>query len=580
VSTTIPEHARTAEEELPMAIQIRALIVEDSPVDALVIVRELQKDGFDPIYERVQTEAELRSALEHPWDVILADFVIPEFGGLDALAVLQELGLDIPFIMVSGKMGEDFAVEAMKAGVQDYIVKNNLSRLGPALRRELKEADDRRQRRRTEEALREIEERFKATFEQAAVGLAHLTPDGGFLRTNRKLSEIVGYPEKELSELTLDDLSHPDDRDKDAHQHDLLIIGQIPTYAVEKRFLRREGSRVWVNLTISKVSGQTGETKYLIAVIEDISGRKKSERALRESERKFRFVFEGASIGIAMIDMEGKFSSCNYAFSSMLHFSEKEVVGRQLTAFTHPDDRASVLELHNRLLNGRMDQYQFEQRFHRKDGQVIWGRFNVSLIHDDQGRPQFALAMVEDVTTRKYAEEKIQYMALYDAVTDLPNRTLFFDRLHQAVSRAHRNQYVFALLFIDLDRFKEINDMHGHSTGDKVLKEVALRLKECIRETDTACRLGGDEFAIILQDIQEIAFAEKVAQKIIRSISRPFVLGEIVCSLSASIGISFYPFDGEDVDILIKNADLAMYRVKRSTRNAYLLFSETFSVPE
>jgi diguanylate cyclase (GGDEF)-like protein/PAS domain S-box-containing protein len=561
-----------------MAIQIRALIVEDSPVDAMVLVRELQKAGFDPVHERVDTEAGLRTALKYPWDVILADYMIPDFGGLQALKIIKEHELDIPFIMVSGKMGEEFAVEAMRAGVHDYIIKGNLSRLGPALRRELREAEDRSQRRRAEEALKEIEERFKATFEQAAVGLAHLSPDGALLRSNRKLGEIVGYNEQEMPKLSLHALSHPADRDKDSIQYGRMIEGQIPTYGVEKRFLRKDGSSIWVNLTMSKVGDPGGETKYLIAVIEDISSRKQSERALRESERKFRFVFEGASVGIAMIDMQGRYSSCNYSFSSMLHFSESEIIGNALTSFTHSDDRAPVLELHQRLLTGKMDQYQFEQRFHRKDGQVIWGRLNVSLIHDDQGRPQFALAMVEDVTNRKYAEEKIQYMALYDAVTDLPNRTLFFDRLHQALSRAHRNQYVFALLFIDLDRFKEINDRYGHSTGDKVLKEVALRLKECTRETDTACRLGGDEFAIILQDIQEIAFAEKVAQKIIRSISRPFVFGEIVCSLSTSIGISFYPYDGEDVDLLIKNADSAMYRVKKSTRNNYLLFSDTVSI--
>jgi diguanylate cyclase (GGDEF)-like protein/PAS domain S-box-containing protein len=553
--------------------QIRALIVEDSPVDALVLARELKRAGFDLVHERVETQHAFKEALDRPWDIILADYVIPDFGGLEALRIVQDRGLDIPFIMVSGKMGEEFAVEAMRAGVQDYIVKGNLSRLGPALRRELKDAEDRRQRRKAEEALQETEERFKATFEQAAVGLAHLTPSGAFLRTNRKLAEIVGCGEEDLLDHTLGDLSIPEDRDKDSKELELLLSGRIPTYSVEKRLHRTDGSPVWVNLTMSMVGDPGGGPKYLIAVTEDISARKKSERALRESERKFRFVFEGASIGIAMIDTQGRFSSCNYSFSSMLHFTEGEVVGNHFTSFTHPDDVAPLFDLHRRLLAGKMDQYQFEQRFYRKDGQLIWGRLNVSLVHDDLGNPQFALAMVEDVTGRKYAEEKIQYMALYDQITDLPNRTLFFDRLHQAVSRAHRNQYVFALLFVDLDRFKEINDMYGHSVGDKVLREVAMRLKECIRETDTACRLGGDEFSIILQDIQETAFAEKVARKIIRSLNKPFVHGDIVCGLSASIGISFYPFDGEEVDVLIKNADSAMYQVKRSTKNDYLLYS-------
>jgi two-component system, cell cycle sensor histidine kinase and response regulator CckA len=307
--------------------QIRALIVEDSPVDALVLVRELQRAGFELVHERVETQVAFEEALRRPWDIILADYVIPDFGGLEALRIVQDRNLDIPFIMVSGKMGEEFAVEAMRAGVQDYIVKGNLSRLGPALRRELKDAEDRRQRLKAEEALKETEERLKATFEQAAVGLAHLTPSGAFLRTNSKLAEIVGCEEGDLLGRTLGYLTIPDDRNIDSEEHDLLLSGRIPTYSVEKRLHRTDGTWVWVNLTMSMVGDPSTGPKYLIAVIEDISARKKSERALRESERKFRFVFEGASIGIAMIDTQGRFSSCNYSFSSMLHLSEGEVVG-------------------------------------------------------------------------------------------------------------------------------------------------------------------------------------------------------------------------------------------------------------
>ncbi|MFP4515417.1 MAG: PAS domain S-box protein [bacterium] len=557
---------------------LQVLIVEDSKVDALIVVKELERGGFEPRYQRVESAPEMETALElQTWDVILADYMIPDFGGLEALKMVQARELDIPFIMISGKMGEEFAVEAMRAGVHDYIVKGNLSRLTPAIRRELKEAETRRRRRKAEAALRESEERLKATFEQAAVGIAHLDKAGKFLRINQKLADILGYSENELLSMDMRSITNPEDQDIDQEQINQILDGDLRTHSVEKRLYRKNRSEVWVNLTFSVVMETPGEPKYLISVIEDISRRKRSERALRESERKFRFVFEGASIGIALIDLQGEIARCNIAFSNMLDFDRKEILGMNFSRFTHPDDLIPERELHERLLSGRLDQYQIEKRLFRRDGQMIWGRSNVSLIHDFQGNPEFALVMIEDVTNRKFAEEKIQYMALYDAITDLPNRSLFLDRMHQAVSRAHRNQSLFALLFIDLDHFKEINDKHGHSAGDRVLREVAIRLKQCIRETDTACRLGGDEFAIILQDIQEIAYAEKIAQKIIRSISQPFVINDSISRLGTSIGVSFYPFDGEEVDVLLKNADFAMYTVKKSTRNNYFLYCNKIS---
>jgi len=174
---------------------------------------------------------------------------------------------------------------------------------------------------------------------------------------------------------------------------------------------------------------------------------------------------------------------------------------------------------------------------------------------------------------RKKAENKIKYLALYDSLTDLPNRRLFFDRLTHAFSRAFRYRHVIALLYIDLDEFKPINDNYGHEVGDKVLKETADRIKMSIRKTDTAARIGGDEFAVILQDVDISQNSVLVAEKIVKSITIPFKINELKCSIGASIGISVYPSDGDDAKTLLKRADMAMYHVKNKGKSGYSFYN-------
>lgn len=261
---------------------MRVLMVEDSPDDALLVLRELRRGGFDPEYERVETAEDLRVALSEGrrWDLIISDYIMPNFRAPEALDLVRSRDPDTPFVIVSGAMGEEAAVEVMKAGAQDYVMKDRLSRLGSAVARELREAEARRRYREAEAALRASEERFRATFEQAAVGMAHVGLDGEWLRVNRRLCEIVGYGEGELLGMSFQEITHPDDLDTDLARVDALIAGEIETYSMEKRYIRKDGSVVLVELTVSMVSEPSGGPGYFVSVVEDITERKRADKEL------------------------------------------------------------------------------------------------------------------------------------------------------------------------------------------------------------------------------------------------------------------------------------------------------------
>src|SRR3712207_4826773 len=269
---------------------LRILNLEDSVLDAELVHATLTDGGVECEILRVQTRADFVAAVESgDFDLILADYSLPSFDGLSALEVAQEIRPEVPFVLVSGALGEERAIEALKSGATDYVLKQRLGRLVPAVQRAVREAEERIERKRAQEALRESEERFRATFEQAAVGISHNSLDGRWLRVNQRLCDIVGYSREELLEKTFQDITHPEDLDADLEKVHQLLAGEIGTASMEKRYFKKDGSIVWINLTISLVREPSGEAKYFIAVIEDITERKQAEEALqevREAERQ------------------------------------------------------------------------------------------------------------------------------------------------------------------------------------------------------------------------------------------------------------------------------------------------------
>ena len=407
------------------------------------------------------------------------------------------------------------------------------------------------------------DEMLRATFDQAAVGMTLVSLDLRYLRVNDKFCEIVGYSRDELLSMGPRD------------------AGEIPGHeAREQELLRKDGSRVWVAIATSLVRGKSGEPRYFISMVQDISEAKRATAALRESEERFRRTFELAGSGVAHIGMDRRFVRVNRRLCEMTGYSEDELLrltGRQIS---HPEDVDVINAQRPSLYAGEIDAVRVEKRYLRKDGSVIWVAFTMVVERNAAGEPQYEIAFFDDITSRKNAEaalreseERFRQLAHHDALTSLPNRALFYDRMQHTLALAKRNHWTVGVMLVDLDRFKTVNDTLGHAVGDKLLRQVAERLSKSVRTSDTVARLGGDEFAVVLNNLSAPEDAAVVGQKIIAAFQAPFqVEGHSLLS-TLSIGAALYPNDSIDQETLLKNADAAMYRSKEAGRNCFSLFS-------
>ena len=326
------------------------------------------------------------------------------------------------------------------------------------------------------------------------------------------------------------------------------------------------GEPFWAEVLLTSVSLDHEQLSY--AVIRDISQRKSTERTLSMAAQ----VFENCRDAILILDGAGHVVAVNQAFTDITGFTPAEIVGREV-----PSLRSGV---HEPAFYQQI--WDFVALHDHWEGEVLSVRSNaeeypvwvaLTAIRDGAGKVSNYMAILSDITDRKQVEEHTRHLAEHDFLTDLPNRVLFLDRLQQALATSRRQHTRVAVMFLDLDRFKAINDSYGHQGGDVVLKEVALRLTRCVRGVDTVSRQGGDEFVVILADIGGADQAAHVAGSVMHAVGQPMkVLGHEI-ALSASIGISIFPSDGHDVDTLLKHADVAMYHAKQNGRNAFRFFS-------
>ena len=438
-----------------MGVPLKVLMVEDSEDDSELLVHELRRGGFDLSWTRVETEDALRAALEDDaWDVITSDYNMPRLSAPKALAVLKESGRDLPFIVVSGVISMERAVDLMRAGADDFVEKNDLARLVPAIERGLRGAEEHRGRKRAEEALRESEERFRTLHEKPPVMVHSIDRDARLISVSDYWLEILGY-----------------ERDE--------VLGR------------------------SIVEFYTDEARQ---------------------------------------------------------YAEEIVLPQFFKTGFNEDVPLQIV---------------------KKNGDILDILLSATAQYGQEGEFDHSLAVMIDVTERKRAEAHIEHLALYDSLTDLPNRFLFHDRLQNAVAQVERTDSALALLFLDLDDFKDVNDTLGHAAGDELLKAVAERLKSYLRDSDTVgrhnstlARLGGDEFTILLTNLSDPVGAAKVADRIIEDPSRPFAVGDNVIHTGACIGIAVYPSHGGTPEELLKKADLALYRAKGEGRNRYHFYSE------
>ena len=389
-------------------------------------------------------------------------------------------------------------------------------------------------------------------------GIAITDPEGTILDVNETFSIITGYRHDEAVGRNPRILSSG--RQGKAFYvamwRDLVEKGN---WSGEIWNRHKNGNEYAEALTISAVRDANGNTQQYVALFSDITGRRKREESLRLAAT----VFETVDHAVVITDTENKIITVNPAFTSITGYTQDEVIGKNphlLSSGKHPPE--FYQELWGTLT--ATGSWHGEVWNRRKLGDIYVEQLSIRMVRDEQGQATHHVGTFSDISTRKAAEEKVQHMAHYDLLTDLPNRTLITDRLKQTLIAAKRNKARMALMFLDLDKFKPVNDTLGHATGDLLLKEVAQRLQHCVRESDTVARIGGDEFVILLPIIEGEQDAMVVAEKIQHALAAPFELSGHTINISVSIGIAIYPDHGDDEKILIQNADIAMYHVKRN----------------
>lgn len=432
------------------------------------------------------------------------------------------------------------------------------------------------ERKETELALQASEQRFRSVMDGNSVGMAIVSLDGRFLRVNHALCEIVGYERHRFEQLSIADITYSEDmREQRLHQQ-RLIDGSVKSYQIEKRYIHRTGHTVWVQLTASMVRDDKDNPLYLVIQVEDITSRKEVELALRRSEEKFRSMFELSPVGMALSDLAtGHYLEANPSLLNSTGYNTDEFRALRYGDLTpgeyHLEEQEQIALLHSR---GCYGPYEYE--YMRKDGTrypILLSGVRIS----DGSERELILSVVQDISERKAAEAEIHRLAFYDPLTQLANRRLLLDRARQAFHASDRSNNHGAVLFVDLDNFKLLNDTLGHDIGDQLLIEVGKRLSSCVRAGDTVARLGGDEFVVLLENLSAqlptaAAQCKRVAEKLRSIVNRPFVFGDYVHQTTPSIGVSLFHGNDQTLDELLKHADVALYCAKNSGRNRVCFF--------
>ncbi len=315
----------------------------------------------------------------------------------------------------------------------------------------------------------------------------------------------------------------------------------------------------------------------ILALAASLETNRRAEEALRESEVRFRGAFDHAAVGMALLAPEGGWLQVNPAFCALVGYTADELRATTFQALTHPDDLDAGLEYARQLLDGECETYQMEKRYVHRRGHSIWALVSASLVPDGAGRPLYFIAQAQDITARKNVESQLRHQATHDPLTDLPNRTLFLERLRRALTPPNRREGAVAVLFLDLDRFKVVNDSLGHEVGDQFLVQVGARLRRCLRARDVLARFGGDEFTILLRHVQDAGEVTAVAERLGAALQAPIVVDGRELTTTASIGIVLHAPDGASAETILRDADIAMYIAKARGPGRYAVFDPGMS---
>jgi len=420
-----------------------------------------------------------------------------------------------------------------------------------------------------------MEEKYRSILENIQEGYFEVDLAGNFTFLNDSVCRVLGYSREELMGMNNQHYT----TDKETAQKVFQAFHQVYTTGVSlKEFgwniTRKDGNKRYVEGSISLLKDSSGKAIGFRGVSHDVTERKQAEKALRRSEEKYRSILENIQEAYFEVDLAGNFTFYNDSLCRLTGCGREELIGANYRQFSNEEMSQKAFKAFNKVFSTAEPIEGFDWQIMRKDGSKRYIEASVSLQKKSSGQPNGFKGVIRDITERKRIEQELNYLATHDALTALPNRLMFSQLLDHSIQSAQRNKKQLAVFFIDLDRFKTINDSLGHEAGDKLLKEMALRFKQSLRNVDVIGRLGGDEFIILIEDFNDLHQVEILAHKILATVIKPIILMNEECRITASIGISIYPKDGHDEQSLMKNADIAMYFAKEDGKNNYKFYSE------
>lgn len=424
------------------------------------------------------------------------------------------------------------------------------------------------QRRESEERLRQQEEHYLNILESIKEGCFEVDLGGNMLYYNNPVRLALADADTDIFGLNYRQYMTRETARKVYRAFKKVHSTKQPLDDLVFEIIRKDGSTMHVEASITPVLNDSGSVTGYRGIVRDVTQRIKAEKALRESEQKYRLVFENSPMGIIHFDHQGNITTCNQQAARLFNMKRQDMLHINLL---HLADRKMVYAV-KKALSGQVGIY--EGKYQINNGvQTVSLEIRFAPIKSDNGTVAGGVGIIADVTDRKQYEDTIRQVAYHDPLTGLPNRMLFYDRLGLALSQARRSGQLVAVILLDLDNFKLINDTFSHSVGDRLLQEVARRLSRMVRAGDTVSRIGGDEFVILLPGVSSAAEALAAAKKLQLLVEEPFEVDNEELRITASIGISIYPESGQDVSTLLKNADAALYCAREHGRSQCRVFS-------
>ncbi|GAB4320899.1 MAG: hypothetical protein Kow0091_28370 [Geminocystis sp.] len=537
-------------------------IVDDDRINLSLIGRFLHKSGFNVVTNTDIFQA-IREISQLVPDLILLDILMPDINGFTACSLLKKSSKtkDIPIIFLTALDSSEDKIKGLELGAIDYITKpihypELLSRVNTCLKisnlanslktqnRLLKSEIEARKN--AQISLQKAEKKLKTIINNHFHSMVVLDLDGKVLFLNEEAEKLFNRTHEQMVGNTL------------GVPLELNKIGEL-------EILRSQSELITVEMRAVPIIWND-DNAYLLSFI-DISEKKKMEQELKILYR----ASEQSPASIVITNVEGNIQYVNSKFETVSGYKKEEVIGKNprvlKSGYTHETDYKNLWKT---ISNGKEWQGEFHNK--RKNGELYWERALISPIFNSVGAITHYIAVKEDITEEKQQQLLLKYQAKYDYLTKIPNRNYALEKVHKLLNQAEENKYNTGLMFIDLDHFKEVNDTLGHDFGDELLVEVTMRMKGELRSTDLLARLGGDEFFIVIPIVQSRHELQIIANKIIQILKKPFYIFQEKIFISASIGITIFPEDGQELKQLIRNADLAMYQSKKNGRDQFQFY--------